>query len=797
MIGTTVAHYKILDKLGSGGMGVVYLAEDTELSRKVALKVLPAEMVKNEQKRARFKREAKAIAALNHPNIVHVYSVEEAVGVGPGGTNEPVHFITMELVEGKTVGELLPATGFPLSQFFDIAIPLTDGVAAAHEAGITHRDLKPDNAMVSNEGRIKILDFGLAKPGRGLVGAGGGSEVPTEARTEEGAILGTVSYMSPEQAEGKTVDHRSDIFSLGVVFYEMLSGERPFGGGTSAAILSSILKETPTPLRERRPEIPRELAKIVGRCLAKEPRRRIQTSLDLHNVLQELKQDLASGELDEGLPRVRPARANKWLVAATLASLAALAGFLAQNLRSTVEDSVPRLTNPVQITSAAGVEDFPTWSPDGGRLAFQSRQSGNDDIWVAQLGGGAPVNLTADRPEHDRYPSWSPDGSRIAFGSGREAFVMSAVGGAARRVLAPEDVRGVREPQWSSDGTELAVSFWGQQKMFVELVSLRTEESRRLQLPRFACEDMSWSPDGRYLACVDAGTRGWQVGRLWLHPLSGADPISVTEDLTKNWSPSWSADGRRLFFVSNRGGSMDLWQQRIGEDGSLQGEPEPVTTGIGMRTAAFSPDGTKLAYSRGGPVGNVWRVPIRKETPATWDDAEQITFDRAWTRGLDLSPDGRTLLVSSDRAGHQSLWKLPSDGGEMTQITVGSAPDLVPDWSPDGTTIAFMSWRSGNRDLFVIPAEGGPARPLVAHPVIEHHPTWSPDGTKIAFTSTRSGNYDLWVVSVEGGRASAGDRRPRYRSVPALVTGRPMARVPILEDGAHSNVAGAGRGRVG
>jgi len=199
---------------------------------------------------------------------------------------------------------------------------------------------------------------------------------------------------------------------------------------------------------------------------------------------------------------------------------------------------------------------------------------------------------------------------------------------------------------------------------------------------------------------------------------------------------------------------MDLWQQRIGEDGDPRGEPEPVTTGLGIRAAAFAPDGTKLAYSRGGIVGNVWRVPLLTDRRATWDDAEQLTFDQANVTNFDLSPDGRTLVLASDRAGHQSLWTLPSDGGEMAQVSFGSAPDLMPEWSPDGTEIAFFSWRSGNRDLWVMPANGGPPRPLAAHPEMDLFPKWSPDGSKISFSSTRSGNYDLWVIPSQGGEPS-------------------------------------------
>lgn len=321
MIGRTLSHYKILVKIGTGGMGEVYLAEDTKLSRKVALKILPPEMARSEDRLSRFEREAKAVAALNHPNIVTVHSVEEVDGI---------HFITMELVQGKTLSELLPKDGLALHKFFEIAIPLVDAVAAAHQQGITHRDLKPDNVMVSEEGRLKILDFGLAKPQRGFVSETSGSELATAHMTREGGILGTVNYMSPEQAEGKPVDHRSDIFSLGILFYEMLTGLRPFGGDTATSVLSSILKDTPQSVTEIKPSIPRDLAKIIRRCLAKDPERRYQNSKDVRNDLEEAKQDVDSGAAFETPAAARPRsswvqRRNLWL-AAFAATVVALVG---------------------------------------------------------------------------------------------------------------------------------------------------------------------------------------------------------------------------------------------------------------------------------------------------------------------------------------------------------------------------------------------------------------------------------------------------------------------------------------
>jgi len=291
MVGRTLAHYRILEKIGSGGMGDVYLAEDTKLDRRVALKVLPPEVASSGERRARFEREAKAVAALNHPNIVTVHSVEESDGV---------HFITMELVKGKSVAELLPKKGFSLDRFFEIAIPLADAVAAAHDRGIVHRDLKPSNLMWTDDHRVKVLDFGLAKIAGGAAGIA--SALPTEAKTGEGVVVGTVSYMSPEQAEGKTVDHRTDIFSLGIIFYELATGERPFRGDSTASVLSSILRDTPVPVAELKPELPSELSKIVRRCLVKDVEHRYQSAKDVRNELEELKRDLDSGSLVSPVP---------------------------------------------------------------------------------------------------------------------------------------------------------------------------------------------------------------------------------------------------------------------------------------------------------------------------------------------------------------------------------------------------------------------------------------------------------------------------------------------------------------
>jgi serine/threonine protein kinase len=287
MIGTTIAHYKILAKLGSGGMGEVWRAQDLELGREVAVKVLPADMATDADRLERFKREARTVATLNHPNIVTIFSVEEAEGV---------HFLTMELVEGKRLDEIIPAAGLGLDRLFSLAVPLSGALATAHDKGILHRDLKPANIMVGDEGRVKILDFGLAKLLQTNSPEVEATLLQTEALTQEGMVVGTVPYMSPEQIEGKPVDHRTDVFSLGVVFYEMATGQRPFTGESSPALMSSILKDSPRVLTETREDLPRHLGRIVQRCLEKNPERRFQTMKDVRNELESLSQEIQSGE---------------------------------------------------------------------------------------------------------------------------------------------------------------------------------------------------------------------------------------------------------------------------------------------------------------------------------------------------------------------------------------------------------------------------------------------------------------------------------------------------------------------
>ena len=466
-----------------------------------------------------------------------------------------------------------------------------------------------------------------------------------------------------------------------------------------------------------------------------------------------------------------PTRRSLKTIAATVAAVAALVvaavALWPRSGRDVTGDLGARqLRTPVQVTSALDVESYPTWSPDGQRLAYQANEAGsfllgNIDIWVAQLGGGEPVNLTRDSPADDRGPSWSPSGRDIAFFSDRDGewgvYVVAAIGGSPRKVLA---LPGLNQnswsaPQWARDGSRLFVAAnEGNRNIIIDL-ALATLEATRIALPEHPSPrhwDISIRPDGGRLAYLEAGGGGPELSRLWTVDASGAQAIPLTDGMTNVWSPSWSNDGRQIHYTSNRGGSMDLWQQAVAEDGKPMGDPIAVTTGLGIRSAAFSPDGSKLAYSLKGWVSSVWRVPILPDRPATWSDATRVTSERALIEFVDVSPDGQQLAVSSDRRGNQDLWVLPATGGEMTPLTTDPTPDWNPRWSPDGSQIAFYAYRSGNRDIWVMPARGGPARQLTNHPAIDFFPSWSPvDGREIAFGSQREGEAAIWIVAATGG----------------------------------------------
>lgn len=776
--GTRLGSYEILALSGSGGAAVVYKARDLKLGRHVAVKVLHKEFSADREKLKRFEKEARSASALNHPNIVHIYDI---------GEYEATHYIAMEFVEGKTLREILSKGPLPPKTILKLATQLADGLAKAHGAGIIHRDLKPENLMVTPDGFLKVVDFGLAKLVADDLSRVTDSTRTPDRQTPAGVTRGTFAYMSPEQALGRPIDHRTDQFSFGSILYEMATGKLAFARDSVAEMLAAIIKEEPEELVSGAVPLPDQLVLVLERCLAKDPEERYDSSRDLAKELKSLEYLVRTGlttlssarafldtrddgpvserlTLSDSLKRIWT-RPTFWLGAAAVA-LAAVIGWI--YLRPSLKGgAVVRLTNPVQVTSTTGLEDHPAWSPDTRTLAYAATQGGvyggNWDIWVTQLGGGSPVNRTSDHTGEDRYPSLSPDGSQIAFWSNRDGggyFVMPVLGGQPRKVahtglLSANTFASFSPAQWSGDGKELALLTVGADTVgpMVEIMCLDTTDTRRMALPdpknrpRF---DLSWSPDARFFAYVTAVGLTADVSQIWLLRCDDGQAFPVSNGFSKDWSPTWSPDGRRLFYVSNRGGSMDLWQQQVSDNGPV-GPPQRVTAGVGMRRASFSRDGSKLAYSKGQRVANLWQVPIQDGRPTTWDDATQLTFDQAFIEFVDVSADGRRLLFSSDRTGNQDIWMLPIEGGEMQQLTTHHSPDWAPRWSPDQRYFAFYSYRSGNRDIWVMPASGGRPRQLTNDDAVDAYPSWSPDGEQIAFVSDRSGNSDVWIVGSEGG----------------------------------------------
>jgi Tol biopolymer transport system component/serine/threonine protein kinase len=736
-----LSHYEIREELSRGGMGIVYRALDVKLEREVALKILLPDLVRNEVRKRRFIQEARLASALKHPNIAVIYEIDDA---------EDETFIAMELIDGSKLSDLLARERLSISRATAMAVEILEGLSRAHEKGIVHRDLKPANLMVTEDGHIKIIDFGLAKLVERASDVDSDANTKAKGDTQEGQVLGTVAYMSPEQARGETVDNRTDLFTFGIVFYEMLTGETPFQGSSAVETMSAIIHQpAPSVSRSVKGPLAEALSRIVERCLEKDPEDRHQTAKDLLSEVRRVKRDSESGAR---VADVSAAPGKRRALGWALVGLVAFSVAAFSLLRwASGPASLPRFTHPIQVTSALGVEDHASWSPDGQTLAYESNQAGNWDIWVTQVGSGQHLNRTEDHEGDDLNSSWSPDGREIAFISNRDGwgvYVMSALAGSPRKVAALGRV----SPQWSSDGTQLAYVLPAMGEGFqAEVLTLASGESRRFQLPGSGVWrwDLTWSIDHRFFAYVDGTWPDPHITQLWLVRASSGEAIPITNGMWKDESPSWSKDGKYLYFVSNRGGAMDLWRQEIG-DGVVMGEPEPLTTGVGMRTAFFSPDGTRLAYSRGRLVGNLWRVPIRGDRLTTWSDAQQLTFDEAHVEYADVSVDGTRLVLSSDRGGNPDLWLMPAGGGELQQLTTDPTPDWLPRFSPDGSRIAFYAYRSGNRDLWVMPARGGQAKQITRNPAQDFQPSWSPDGSSLAFESVRDGNVDIYAIAVDG-----------------------------------------------
>jgi len=734
MIGTTLGHYRIQRLLGQGGMGDVYAAEDLTLGRTVAIKVLPAGLAAMPADHDRFEREAKAVAALNHRAIVTLYSFENADGV---------RFITMELVDGQPLSARIGSTGMPFDELLRVGAEIADAVAAAHERGIIHRDLKPANVLVTPTGGVKVLDFGLAKLREPDVAP---TELPTQQLTGEGKIVGTVAYMSPEQAEGKPVDHRTDIFSLGAMLYEMATGQRPFQGDTSLSVLSAVLKDTPRSASDLNPSVPASFARVLRTCLQKDPDRRYQSAKDLRNELRTLKEELDSGELSRPTPAAAPAATARngfrWPILAVIAGLVGLT-VLAVALwpRGGASPATPIGLQFTQLTSAPGVEAQPTVSPDGKWVAYVSGASGNADIYLQSVGGQNAINLTKESPGQDTFPVFSPDGERIAFRSDRDSgglFVMGRTGEAPRHVT-PDGA----ESSWSPDGSRLVYSTAAadvptDRSALSSLRIVRLDSGAVTTLLESDGMSPAWSPNGKFIAYwthTSAPGKGAAVGNrdVWIIPADGGTPWKVTNDEDVDWCPAWSSDGSFLYFVSNRGGSMNLWRLPMNAGtGKPTGPPQAATTPAGyvgrIQMAAGS-----IAFENRNSTSNISRASF-DETKAGIGPLETVTSGSRAFRFVDPSPDGRSLVLGTGFLQVEDLFIGDADGSNLRQLTTDAFNDRYPKWSPDGQSIAFYSNRSGKYEIWTTTPSGLLKQITDAKDYTALYPRWSPDGTRMTFS---------------------------------------------------------------
>jgi eukaryotic-like serine/threonine-protein kinase len=719
MIGRMLGHHRILDQIGKGGMGVVYLAEDTRLGRRVALKVLPPEVAGDPARQARFEREARLVAALNHPNIVTIHSVEQAEGI---------HFLTMELVDGRRLTELLPGDGLPLPRLLEWAAGIADALVAAHRQGVVHRDLKPDNIMVTAEGRLKVLDFGLAKL-RETALEGGRSIAATASVTGEGKIVGTVSYMSPEQAEAKPLDHRSDIFSFGIILYEMATGRRPFQGDTPISTISSILKDTPPPLQQVNARMPEHLGRIVRRCLAKEPDRRFQSTEDLRNELRELKEESESGELArERTASVPPPGISREAEGAAARPRTLLWGGLAVALVALVAVAVwlwPRREQTGSLPSAAAVSRLQMSrvttdgsvseagiSPDGRYVAYVRRQGPLTSLRLRQLATGEEVQVVAPSEAGLTAPSFSADGDFLYYSylePGRftgTVYRVSVLGGAPRRLL-----DGVSVVAPSPDGRRLALFVWQTGGAILRVAGAEGESPRDL-VARTGRDHFdsgpAWSSDGRTIAIV-SHRYGQPQQVVLVDADSGAERILPQKTLRAVQAVSWLPGNGGLLVTGSekpltQGAPDQIWQI------SAQGEAVPLTHDLNAYSGVtVMKDGSTIAAVQVERRSGIDVADVHAGVPGQLTELFPITAARYGTGGLAWLPGGKLLHASmSGEAMEVFLTDLASR--DTRQLTTG-APHHTPAASRDGRTLVVVRDEQESSRLFRIdPATGNEER---------------------------------------------------------------------------------------
>jgi eukaryotic-like serine/threonine-protein kinase len=770
LIGKKVSHYRVLELLGAGGMGVVYKAEDIKLGRRVALKFLPEELTKDPVALGRFEREARAASSLDHPNICAIHEFEE---------HDSQPFIVMQLLEGQTLRERIAlgtgqGTAMPIDELVKLAIQITDGLEAAHQKGVIHRDIKPANIFVTTSDEAKILDFGLAKL-RGTtqhVGATPESQdrsmllpnMPTSsaadlALSKTGQTMGTASYMSPEQVRCEELDGRTDLFSLGLVVYEMATSKQAFAGDTARVLHDAILHQTPTSARVLNPNLPLRLEEIITKCLEKDRESRYQSAADLRADLKQLRREAVSAP---AWHRLRILKVSGFKIAAAAIVVLLVGTAIWRSSRTPTEAPLA----PGEVVPLGGVppghQHRAAFSPDGNQLVFDhggDQFCVNDQscgIYTTLIDGEKSIRLT-NNPS-DCCPRWSPDGREIAFSRGSSGvpaiYLVPALGGTERRVYRGPTNSAARYFDWSPDGKVLAFSQGRADKdtAWIALLSLADSTTKPLTTPLEQYFDYGpvFSPDGSTIAFIRSTVAGLGSD-LFVVPTTGGEPKRLTFDnFVGDWEagPAWTADGREIVFSSSRRGLPTLW--RISVSG---GSPRPVT-GVGAMVCcpSISHKGHELIYQNRVRNDNIWRVKLRGEAHIKGPPSVLISANgRNWRP--DFSPDGKRIVFESDRSGYVEIWACNSDGMNCGQLTSLHAVATTPRWSPDGRYITFEYHPSEHSEIYLLELGGGLPHLVPTLPGADNlAPSWSRDGRWIYFTSDRGdGRFQLWKVLLQGG----------------------------------------------
>lgn len=815
-----IGRYKIVSKIGEGGMGEVYLAEDAKLGRSVALKILPASVASDTDRMLRFEHEAKSASALNHPNIITIYEINDEDGA---------LFIAMEYVEGQTLAKKIKNKEFDLRRTLDIAIQIVAALAAAHEANVIHRDIKPDNIIVRPDGLVKVLDFGLAKLTE-KVSAYDLETLSTLVKTTPGLIMGTVGYMSPEQARGKNVDGRSDIFSFGSMLYEMLSGKRPFTGENEVDVIASILHKEPAPLNEVVTGIPHELETLVRRTMRKNREERYQTVPELLADLRDLRQELTdevntggrqtnTNDLDQ--VKITDDRFARPLITDGQSLFAAdtISGAIAKEVRlhpliaagivlvalAAIGFIGSRLYKPSQrpesfqtmrfakLTSTGNVaSDYVAVSPDGKLIAYVVQEAGEQSLWVKQAAtasnvkivppvdvsykgiafspdsafiyyssgekvnvpsiyqvpalGGTPRKLITDA---DGPISFSPDGTRFSFVR-KENSLMSADldGGAVQTIAKVSDGKILNRTSWSPDGNTIVAAIFLPEDSKDHLVEIDVNDGTEQPFPSpqwLRLRGVAWLPDssGVIVSGRDPET---QLSQIWLISYPGGQARKITNDLSNYQGLSLASDGQTVVSIQHNVLS-NIWVGPPLKSEDAAKITAEVGKDEGMSGVAWTPDGSVVYTTRLKENLDLWIVN------RDGGEKRQLTFSSQNNFSPAVTPDGRTIVFVSTRAGNPGIWKMDADGGNAIQLTDNNGASVEPSLSPDGKWVVYQHVDRDNKaTIWKISIDGG--NPVQLTDTASGRPTVSPDGSWFAcdFGEAKPNSpIKLAIIPINGG----------------------------------------------